>query len=241
MKVQYFGDINDYRKFALLRLLSEVGGFKFGVCWMRTEADGSTQGAKREHLRDPAKWPRYDPELFDALSGVSAQPTLEDLQRVERDRLIPGTVYFEGLVPGALEGRKRFHRDSIAALAGTELVFFDPDNGLEIRSCPKGRKGSSKYLFLNDLDDHYRSGRSALIYQQFPRSKRPAFVTKVVNQLIKELPGASIWSLTTAHVVFLLAAKLKHTARVAVVAETINKKGWTPEFGRATYGTHRLI
>jgi hypothetical protein len=34
MKVQYFGDVNDYRKFALLRLLASKGGFKIGVCWM---------------------------------------------------------------------------------------------------------------------------------------------------------------------------------------------------------------
>jgi hypothetical protein len=30
MKVQYFGDENDYRKFALLRLLANEGGFKIG-------------------------------------------------------------------------------------------------------------------------------------------------------------------------------------------------------------------
>jgi len=44
VKVQYFGDINDFRKFALLRLLSGVGGFKIGVCWMLTEADDSKHG-----------------------------------------------------------------------------------------------------------------------------------------------------------------------------------------------------
>jgi hypothetical protein len=53
VKVQYFGDVNDYRKFALLRLLSEVGGFKIGVCWMLTEADGSGHGAKRGYLEQP--------------------------------------------------------------------------------------------------------------------------------------------------------------------------------------------
>ena len=42
MKVQYFGDVNDYRKFALLRLLADK--FKIGVCWMLTEADGSGRG-----------------------------------------------------------------------------------------------------------------------------------------------------------------------------------------------------
>ena len=48
MKVQYFGDVNDYRKFALLRALSEVGEFRIGVCWMLTEADSTGYGDKRE-------------------------------------------------------------------------------------------------------------------------------------------------------------------------------------------------
>jgi hypothetical protein len=38
VKVQYFGDVNHYRKFALLRLLADK--FKIGICWMLTEETG---------------------------------------------------------------------------------------------------------------------------------------------------------------------------------------------------------
>ena len=48
MKAQYFSDINDFSKFALLRLLAGVGGFKVGVCWLLTGDDGTEQGARRE-------------------------------------------------------------------------------------------------------------------------------------------------------------------------------------------------
>jgi len=34
LKVHYCGDVNEYRKFALRRLLSQVGQFKIGICWM---------------------------------------------------------------------------------------------------------------------------------------------------------------------------------------------------------------
>ena len=36
MKNQYFGDVNDYRKYGLLRLLGRAGKVKIGVCWMLT-------------------------------------------------------------------------------------------------------------------------------------------------------------------------------------------------------------
>ena len=42
MKNQYLGDINDYRKQGLLRLLSGMGELKTGVCWMLTPDDGRT-------------------------------------------------------------------------------------------------------------------------------------------------------------------------------------------------------
>ena len=45
MKNQYFGDVNDYRKYGLLRLLAHAG-LKIGVCWMLTE-DGRKGARKR--------------------------------------------------------------------------------------------------------------------------------------------------------------------------------------------------
>ena len=83
MKVQYFSDVNDYRKFALLKALSGKG-FTIGVCWMLTEAEGSCQGDNRSYLRQPDKWRGYDPALFDALALAPATPTIEDFCGRER-------------------------------------------------------------------------------------------------------------------------------------------------------------
>ena len=91
MKVQYFGDVNDYRKFALLKALSGKG-FTIGVCWMKR--DGSCQGDNRSYLRQPDKWRGYDPALFDALALAPATPTIEDFLRVENEALIPSAIFF---------------------------------------------------------------------------------------------------------------------------------------------------
>ena len=53
MKVQYFGDVNDYRKYILLRRISSE--LKIGVCWMLTPDDGRPDGANRGYLTDPAQ------------------------------------------------------------------------------------------------------------------------------------------------------------------------------------------
>ena len=44
MKNQYFGDINDYRKYGLLLLLTNGEEIKTAVCWMPTAEDGPIDG-----------------------------------------------------------------------------------------------------------------------------------------------------------------------------------------------------
>ena len=44
MKDQYFGDINDYRKYGLLRAVVCTSGLRLMVAWMLTPDDGSTDG-----------------------------------------------------------------------------------------------------------------------------------------------------------------------------------------------------
>ena len=55
MKHQDVGDINDYRKYALLRALSAGGANRIGVCWMLTPDDGRTDGGKLSCLKQPSR------------------------------------------------------------------------------------------------------------------------------------------------------------------------------------------
>lgn len=231
MKVQYFGDENDYRKFALLRLLSEVGAFRIGVCWMLTEADESTHGARRGYLRQPEKWRACDPPLFDALTKTPPEPAISDLRRLEGEALITGATFFEELTPDSRPGRESFHGRCMSAFAERSLVFLDPDNGLEIKSVAKGRKRSSKYAFLDEIADHYGAARSILLYQSYPqRVSREAHVTTTGDRLRAALPGASIWLFETPHVAFVLVARPDDVDRIETVVAAMKDRGWLSKF-----------
>ena len=67
MKDQYFGDINDYRKYSLLRLLGGPGALETVVCWALTEGDGRSDGGRIRYLNDPNQWRKHDPMVFDCL------------------------------------------------------------------------------------------------------------------------------------------------------------------------------
>mgnify|MGYP001591471331 CR=1 FL=1 len=50
MKNQYFGDINDYFKYRLLRKVEKDCGLKIGLCWMLTQNDDTKEGGKIDYL-----------------------------------------------------------------------------------------------------------------------------------------------------------------------------------------------
>lgn len=228
MKHQYVGDINDYRKYALLRALSAGGTNRIGVCWMLTPDDGGTDGGKLSYLAKPDEFRGYDPELFDVLASVSAEPDQRRLSEIEASGIVPGATYFNEQLPDDFAGRLMFMKRAREGLADAELVFFDPDNGMET-SLPKGRKSSSKFVYLDELSTFYRMEKSLLIYQHFPRVERAAFIRACADRIEEAAPGSAIWAFTTAHVVFFLAVHPESPARLAITAIEASRC-WPPGF-----------
>lgn len=228
MKVQYLGDVNDYRKFALLRLLARTG-LKLGVHWLLTPDDDRSDGGKRNYLAQRDIWRPYDPNLFDQMANVPPVPTFNDFQKVEKMGTIPEAAYFDLTVPTGIEAREEFHAASMKALQSSDLVFFDPDNGLAIKSTSKNRKTGIKFVFDDELSDHYRAGRSILVYQHFPHVEQTSFIRALGARLRKFAPDADIWACRTSHVVFMLVANPTHKTKISAAIET-GRKEWPESF-----------
>jgi hypothetical protein len=95
-----------------------------------------------------------------------------------------------------------------------------------VKSVPKGRKRSNKYVFLDEIADHYAAGRSVLVYQHLDRQlPREASMEKKAEKLRAVLAAASISAFDTAHVVFLLAARPEHAKRVVAAAAELQRDG----------------
>ena len=218
MKEQYVGDISDYRKYALLRALSAGGINRVGVCWMLTSSDGSSDGNKFAYLSQPERYRSFDAELFEILVRAAGEPDRRRLRSIEESGAIPNTDYFNEVLSDDHLSRSAFMERCSGALANADLIFFDPDNGLEV-SLRKGRKNSSKYLYLDEVAAFYRSGKSLLIYQHFPHVERAGVVSICAERLRSAAPGGAIWTFTTAHVAFFLLVHSESPARIAIAAE----------------------
>jgi hypothetical protein len=228
VKHQYVGDLNDYRKYALLRALSAGGSVCIGVCWMLTASDGSTDGSNLAYLTQPERHRHFDPGLFDLLVSASAAPDWRRLETIEASGAIPNATYQNALLPDDVAGRSAFMRQFWSKITDADLIFFDPDNGLEV-SVTMGRRNSSKYLYLNEVAEFYASGKSLLIYQHFPRIERKGFTANCIAKLQLSAPDADIRTFTTAHVVFFLLIHPSSTPDLAIAASGARTR-WSRDF-----------
>ena len=112
-----------------------------------------------------------------------------------------------------MESRDEYFSEFLKFAVGSVLIFFDPDNGLEVKSVPRGKKNSSKYLYWSEVQASFEAGHSILIYQHFPRMNRQSYINNLVQQFKAITKAKCIFYYKTRHVVFFLLTQPKHEER----------------------------
>ncbi|MHB0964453.1 MAG: hypothetical protein ACYC5V_14735 [Gemmatimonadaceae bacterium] len=219
MKDQYFGDINDYRKYGLLRALRVGTGIRLGVWWMLTPDDGRTDGRFVAYLQAADLWRPFDPPLFDALAA--AVPVRRRVAAIEESGLLGDALFASAIVPDSLHERTASFAEARNHLRTADLVFVDPDNGVEVPSCAPGRKGSSKYVRHKELAEIFASEKSILVYQHFRREERLAFIAEMAATLRSTTGARSIVAFRTSHVAFFLITHPVHEAQLRDAATRV--------------------
>ena len=189
MQNRYFGDVGDFGKYGLLRILSGLGThpiLKLGVVWYlfpdeAHNADGKHIGYLQNC--DPA-FRDCDEELYDKLRAS----LFDDLGIIEHHRhtdlaesagLLPqGAVFYstplsyskELSSSARLSLRKEWFAGALAKTACADLVFLDPDNGIECVSVKRTGNKGPKYAFWEDMDAFIGRGQSIVVYHHLNRT-----------------------------------------------------------------------
>lgn len=222
MKNQYFGDINDYKKYSLIRHLNGRGKLSTTICWVLTANDGRPDGSRIYYLKDPEYWGRYDPHLFGYLKSIVLESKIREISHIEQTEMIPNSKFFDDTIGDNIEERSSFFERFFDFSSGSDLIFFDPDNGFEVKSVRKGGKNSSKYIFLDEVQKAYELGSSVLVYQHYPRRKRDTFVRSLIFAIKERTKARVIFSYSTSNVLFVLIPQLLHIERFQDYNKNIN-------------------
>jgi hypothetical protein len=223
MKDQYFGDVNDYRKYGLLRTVA-AAGLSIGVCWLLTGVDNGNDGELRRYLEKPSRWRKYDPDLYDRLQRVRQPDVQRGVRYCGEWGLVPGALYFDELLSDDSRQRDDYFRRALGTLGGCDVIFFDPDVGIEVPSTARGKRGSSQYIYWAELREAYRRGHSLLVYQHFPRVERTRFVPFLADCLGDELGAPRVGAFVTPYVVFFLVQQSVHGAALENAAAAVPAK-----------------
>ena len=223
MKNQYFGDINDYRKYGLFRILAGGGKIKAGICWMLTPNDTRTDGKFTEYLDEPEKYKDFDPELYDFLRQCIESNKRNILEAVNSDKF-PNTTFHNQILEDDTDQRKQYFSDMRELFQDVDLICFDPDNGLEVKSKPLGKKDSSKFLYWSEVVDSYEAGRSILLYQHFIRENREKFISRIVTDIREKTGSNNVVCFRTANVAFFLITQDRHSQYLSGRAKVISDK-----------------
>jgi len=239
MKNQYFGDVNDYRKYGLLRLLSREGAIRTGVCWMLTPDDEGPDGKKTHYLGDSkrAKWREFDPELYEVLrakvKGHETEKKSRDVKHFD-ESLLPNSVAWGHVLHDSAADRQCYF-DGMWSKFSTEdiqLIFFDPDDGLANIGTAKthrkkGHKKSSKKIFKDEVETPFNKGFSVLLYQHFMRKERKQFTSDLAHNMMTLLRTTTAVSFSTPHVLFLLLPHPEHHVFLWERSHAVEDSAWS--------------
>jgi hypothetical protein len=210
MKNQYFGDINDYRKYGLIRLLAGAGEIRTGICWMLTPDDTRTDGKFIEYLDKPKKYKDFDPDLYEFLSQCIRE-NARDVLEVKKSDIFPNTNFYDPILKDDAVRRKQYFSNMYKLFQDVDLIFFDPDNGLEVKSKSLGHKNSSKYLYWSEVAECYKKGHSILIYQHFIREDRNEFISRILENIHTKTGSENTIYFQSSSVVFFLICQDKYS------------------------------
>jgi hypothetical protein len=225
MKNQYFADINDYLKYGILRAIAKAN-IRVCLCWMLTKDENKNDGGKIKYIQDSDKWRKYDPALFDVMKW-SIKKNIRSIDVAEKKQLIPDATYHMTLLKDERNERVQYFIELTDISTTSDLIFFDADNGMEVKSVKKGNKDSSKYLYWDEVE-RFANTHSILVFQYFPRTNREKFVEITIQRFMAMSYSTSVSTLITPHVGFFLVRHPLHERRLKEACRT-GLKNWYPQ------------
>ena len=175
MQDRYVGDFGDFIKLALLRALQPR--HRLGIAWwLYPNETHNGDGRHIAYLEQAGKWRGLDRDLFDGLAEIvkSGDRRVSALQAAG---FLPGAVFCDEPIPvNGPTAQRRLNREAWLGrmkdkFTGCDLIFLDPDNGLETTGFSLGAVVAGKSVGLAQLDELRSQDRTLVIYHHQTRRK----------------------------------------------------------------------
>ena len=206
MQDRYVGDVGDFAKYALLRRLIGRPGerqTRLGLVWCLFPNEAHNNDGRHVAYLGKAEFQGMDDALLDALHKI-VKSGHRCIAAVNDSGLFPEGTTFCNAATAPRVGLRPLRSDLLRhraawltlCLRSTEkcdLVFFDPDNGVEAASVPKHHPNAGKYIYWDELVQFWYRRQALLVYHHLNRTKPAAHqVRELKDRFQAELDGASV-------------------------------------------------
>ncbi len=246
MQNRYVADVGDFGKYALLRIIAKTD-LTLGVNWYLTPDESHNLDGKHTTYLHNDSYRGYDDDLYSILKNIIVSRK-RNVHSVQESGILPiSTVFYDNTLDLTGESdpmkrriiRRSWHKAALNRLQECEIIFLDPDNGLQVKSVSlTGQKGI-KYIGLDELKDYYKHGKSIIFYNHRERKQEEEYLDKF--RKLKDDPAfnGSEWAGlkfirgTTRDYIFILQPK--HFATIMMQFDALLKTAWKANFSQLTF------
>lgn len=137
------------------------------------------------------------PKLYFQLKDI-VDANKRNISDIEKGLILPSeTIFYSSPVPFSSNSPAQRSRDrenwflnSLQSLSGADVVFLDPDNGIQTSNLQKSQPRAVKYSFSDEILKYYHAGKSVIIYQHRDRSPKEKYDKKF--KMLSDAAGCNI-------------------------------------------------
>ncbi|HJX30928.1 MAG TPA: hypothetical protein VJ624_03640 [Thermodesulfobacteriota bacterium] len=206
--------MGDFGKFSLLKSLFGNTNHKIGVIWYLFPDELHNNDGGHTNYVDKQSFLDCDKNLCEILKKVLAGE--RSVAALEKAGLLPGnTVFFSEQLDFHLRyssqshidkeerecRRKDWLKNANQSVSNCKVLFLDPDNGLQIASCPKiNQMKSGKFAYYSEISVLAKDKHVCIIYHHLNRHKNHGTHSVQIKTRVSELreqinPSSQIFAL----------------------------------------------
>ncbi len=183
MQDRYAGDAGDFGKLGMLRQITSTG-LKVGINWYLTYKPDEHDSMDGKHIGyfNKKSFQGCDDELLIKLKEIVESN--RSVAALEKAELVPDARYYSAILkPGndRTFSRDIWFKNSQVALAESDIIFCDPDNGLLVKSVSQASVKSDKYVTEKELAAYYSTGKSVIFYNHRCREKEEIYLRRFTS------------------------------------------------------------